>query len=160
MVVNKGNTRSNASRLPPANIAMLPVAALWHPPDTGLSKASAPFASTSSPNLFTSSASEELISSQIFPSLSPAITPSSASRTSAETLGDGRQVITTSQLSATAFGLSADFAPSSTRRLVASGSGSKTVTSNPFRSKLPESFAPTLPSPMKPTFMLKTFSFR
>ena len=43
MVVSTGNTRSKASRRPPAKIAMFPVAARWQPPETGQSRNNAPF---------------------------------------------------------------------------------------------------------------------
>ena len=54
--------RSKTPRSHPAKMAMLPVAALWHPPETGQSTASAPLASTSAPRRRTSASSVVLIS--------------------------------------------------------------------------------------------------
>ena len=54
------------------------------------------------------------ISIQILPSLSPAMTPSSASMTSAQMVGEGRQVTMMSQASASSLGEAAAVAPRST----------------------------------------------
>ena len=98
-----------------------------------------------------SAASVVDISIHTCPARRPAITPSSASSTTADAAGDGKHVITTSTDSAIAFGDSAHFAPPSSNGCVASGDGSRTVRSMPLRNSDPASLPPTLPSPMKPT---------
>ena len=66
---------SNAARSLPAKIAILPVEARWQAPETGLSSAIAPLASTIAPRRMTSDSSVVNISSQILPSESPSSTP-------------------------------------------------------------------------------------
>ena len=153
-VVSRGNIRSNVGRSQPAKMEILPVSARWQPPDTGHSMAEPPLASTSAARRLTSSTSVVDISAQILPSLMPASTPSCASMTWAQALGDGRQVITRSHVSIISFGLSAHVAPFAIKGSARDLSRSRTVVSNPFRTNDPASLAPTLPSPMKPTFML------
>src|SRR5215469_7781594 len=130
---------------------MLPVAARWQPPETGQSIASAPSASTRAASRSASAASVVLISSQIFPGDSPASTPPAASITSADTAGEGRQVMTTSTASASARGPAAAPAPRLTKAATRRGSRSRTVSATPCRSRLPASWPPTLPRPMNPT---------
>ncbi len=155
MVVSTGRTRSKASRSQPAKMAMLPVAARWQPPDTGQSTGSAPTASTRAPIRRTSDSSVVLISIQTLPAESPAMTPSSASMTAEQAVGDGRQVITTSHRSAISLGESAHPAPPSRNAWAASRSRSRTIRSYPLRVRLPANFPPTLPSPMNPIRMAR-----
>ena len=49
MVVRTGRARSKSFRSAPTKIEMLPVAARWHPPETGPSIGAAPAAVTNSP---------------------------------------------------------------------------------------------------------------
>ena len=58
---------SNIGRSQPANIAILPVFARWHPPETGQSAESIPFSRNLSANLITSEDWVVLISIHIFP---------------------------------------------------------------------------------------------
>ena len=108
-----GKTRSNPSRRPPTKIDMLPVAARWQPPETGASRAWAPTCSTRPPSLCTSPSSMVLISIHAAPLHRPAKTPAGDSMTSHTAWGLGRQVITTSAACASAFGVSAQWAPCS-----------------------------------------------
>ena len=96
MVVSIGKALSKASLEHPAKIEILPVSALWQPPETGQSIGNAPIASTKAPILRISASSVVLISSQIFPLLNPDKIPSEDSITSEQAFGDGKQVITTS----------------------------------------------------------------
>ena len=77
---------------------MLPVAARCTPPETGQSTASAPVASTSAAMRRISAASVVDISSQILPGAMPERMPSALSITAADAAGDGRQVMTTSDI--------------------------------------------------------------
>ena len=130
---------------------MLPVAARWQPPDTGQSIAAAPCCSTRAASRRASAWSVVLISSQIFPGVRPAITPSGASMTSAEIAGEGRQVMMRSTPSASARGVAALRAPRAVNAATRCASRSRTVRSTPWCSRLPASCPPTFPSPMKPT---------
>ena len=93
------------------------------------------------------------ISAQTLPGPSAPSSPSSASITAAEAAGEGRQVITMSERAASSAGLSAHAAPCARNGSAALRSRSRTVSSNPFRSRLPASLAPTLPSPTNPIFI-------
>ena len=132
---------------------MFPVAALWHPPLTGASKGIAFLSKTNLPNLFTSNSSVVLISSQILFSARPLITPSFDSITSAQILGEGRQVIIKSDCSANSFALFAILAPLFLKSLVIFLSKSLTVRSNLFLNKLPANLLPTFPRPINPIFI-------
>src|SRR5258706_2650921 len=145
-----GSTRSNAARLPPAKIAIFPVAARWQPPETGQSIAVAPSASTFAARRRTSALSVVLISSQIFPAPSHASRPWAGSMTSAEAAGDGRQVMTMSTDPASSRGDAPRFAPRETNESTSASFRSRTVRSTPWRNRLPASLLPTLPRPMKP----------
>lgn len=151
MIENTGSARSNTARSQPAKMAMLPLAARWHPPETGQSSGSAPTARTLAPRRSTSAWSVVLISAHIFPGPSAPSRPSSASTTSALAAGFGRHVTTRSQRSAISRGLSAQCAPASSTGWAAARSRSRTVRSTPLRSSDPARAPPTLPSPMKPT---------
>ena len=133
---------------------MLPVAARWHPPETGQSSASLPNFCTLAPSLLTSASSVVLISAHTFPGESPAIIPSSASITAALASGLGKQVIIMSVVSAICLGDSPNFAPFSKKGLAISLFRSRTVKSKPLRKRLPANLPPTLPSPINPIFMM------
>src|ERR1700683_1149439 len=72
-----------------------------------------------------------LISSQMLPGASPPSTPSAPSMTSAQTLGEGRQVITTSTASASERAERAALAPRAVSAATRLGSTSRTVRSRP-----------------------------
>ena len=93
----------DASLSPPTKIAIFPVAALWQPPLTGPSKGMPFFLLTFLPILFISASSVVLISSQILSLDIPSNIPFSPSITSAQILGEGRQVIIKSTCSANSF---------------------------------------------------------
>ena len=158
MVVSSGRMRSNVERSQPAKIEMLPVSARWQPPETGQSTGSPPSATTFSPSRRTSASSVVDISIQIFPSPVTASSPSSASSTSADAAGVGRQVMTASQDSIIRTGLSPQCAPASRNGRAAPRSRSRTVRSTLLRSSEPASLPPTLPSPMKPIFIYSVSS--
>ena len=111
MVFRNGAMRSKVARSQPAKIEMLPVAARWHPPDTGQSTAAPPRSITSAPRRLTSASSVVDISIQILPSVTSG---SISSITAAEAAGEGRQVMTASQLRIRSAGPSARFAPRAT----------------------------------------------
>src|SRR6056300_224903 len=104
--------------------------------------------------LLISASSVVLISNQILFSDNPLITPSLDSITSAQILGEGKQVIIKSTLSASSLAEFAALAPKSTNDLVRFLSKSLTVKSKLFLNKLPASLPPTLPNPIKPTFII------
>ena len=153
MVVSSGRMRSNVERSQPAKMEILPVSARWQPPETGQSTGSPPRARTFSPSRRTSASSVVDISIQIFPGPIAESSPSSASSTSADAAGVGRQVMAASQDSIIRAGLSPHSAPAARNGCAVSRSRSRTVTSSPLRSSEPASLPPTLPSPMKPIFM-------
>ena len=101
----------------------------------------------------TSASSVVLISIQTMPAESPARIPSSASITSEQAAGEGRQVMIVSHSSAISLGDPAQEAPASRNGWAATGSRSRTVRSKPLRCRLPANLAPTLPNPMKPMRM-------
>ncbi len=129
---------------------MLPVAARWHPPETGHSAASPPRAITSAPRRCISAASVVDISIQILPGPTSGII---SLTTLAQAAGDGRQVITTSQSRIMPAALPPAFAPRPMKSATSAGSRSWTARSTPLRNNDPASLPPTLPRPMKPTFM-------
>ena len=92
-----------------------------------------------------------LISNQILPGPSPSNTPSAPSMTERTAAGEGRQVMTRSQSSASSRLVSAHSAPCSSSGRAACRSRSRTTISNPLRHKPADSLEPTLPNPMKPT---------
>ena len=153
MHCNTGKIFSKADLSPPTNIAMLPVAARWHPPLTGPSNGIAPLSVIFFPNLLTSFSSVVLISSQILFLEIPSKIPSFPSITSAQTLGEGRHVIIKSTFSANSFGVFEILAPFFLKDSTRLPSRSLTVTSKPFLSKLPASLPPTLPNPINPIFI-------
>ena len=153
MTVRICNIFSKVFLSPPTNIAIFPVVALWHPPLTGPSSGIAPFAATNFPSLFTSDSSVVLISNQILFFERLFITPSFASITSEQTSGDGKQVIIRSTSSVNSFVVFATLAPLSIKLFEIFSSKSLTVKSNLLLNKLPASFPPTLPSPIKPIFI-------
>ena len=122
--------------------------------ETGQSIGSPPASSTLAPSRRTSASSVVLISAHIWPGLSAAKMPSSASSTKALIAGLGRHVIIRSTCSVIAAGDSPHVAPASSRCWAADRSRSRTVRSVPLRNKLPASFAPTLPRPINPTRMV------
>jgi len=151
--VRIGKIRSNVSRSHPAKIEILPVAARWHPPETGQSTAAPPLAMIFSPKRLTSVSSLLDISIQIFPGEMPSSKPFSPSITAADAAGDGKHVITASQSRIIAAGLSPALAPWATKVATSASSKSCTTVSKPFRTSDPASFPPTLPNPMKPIFI-------
>jgi hypothetical protein len=76
--------------------------------------------------------------------------------TSAETAGEGKQVMTTSHCRAISAPDGAQLAPASSNACAAPCSTSRTVKSKPLRNRLPASLAPTLPKPINPIFIVKT----
>ena len=94
-----------------------------------------------------------LISNQILLLEIPLITPFSPSITSAHIFGEGRQVIIKSTFSASSFADVITPAPLSAKSFVSLLSKSFTVKSNLFLNKLPASFPPTFPRPIKPIFI-------
>ena len=138
----------------PAKIEILPVAALWHPPETGQSIGSPETAETKLPIRFTSSKSVVDISAQIFPFESPLITPSSPSITSEQAFGDGRHVIIISEFIANSFGDDAHLAPISSNEVDKVSFKSKTVNLKPLLIKFLAILLPTFPKPIKPIFIL------
>ena len=95
-----------------------------------------------------------LISSQVLFSDKPFRIPSSLSITSADTSGEGREVMIKSDFSANSLGDFATLAPKSFKEFVKVSSKSLTVRSKLFLNKLPASFPPTLPKPINPIFIL------
>ena len=151
--VNIGKTFSKAFLSPPTNIAIFPVAALWHPPLTGASNAIAFFSATNLPNLITSFWSVVLISIQILSLDIFFKIPFSPSITSAQIFGDGKQVITTSASFTRSPVDLAIFTPLDLNWSVIALFKSYTVKSNLFLCKLPASLPPTFPSPINPIFI-------
>ena len=145
-----GRCFANTSAPPPTITVMSPVAARCTPPVTGHSSTSAPLACATAARRLRSASLLVLISIQVAPFLRPLRTPRSPASTCIDTAGEGRHVITASTCSATACGFSAHVAPRRTRSAPTSGLTSVIARSNPFLTRLPASFAPRLPSPMKP----------
>ena len=150
IVVSKGKIRSKVVLSQPAKIEMFPVSARWHPPETGQSTASPPRSITIAPMRLTSASSVVDISIQILPG------PTSGNiscMTASLAAGFGRQVITASQVAMRFAALFPSSAPAATLVATKSAFKSCTATATPLRIKLPESFPPTLPKPMNPTFI-------
>src|SRR5919202_1480882 len=152
MTSNSGRARSKSGSAPPAMIVSVPSSARGEEPVTGASTNPIPRSWRAAPIRRVSAGAIVDMSTQSAPSLAPATTPSSPSRTSSTCAPSTTIVITTSLRAPTSAGVAASAAPCS----LANASARErvrlwTISSQPARARFAAMREPMIPSPMKPT---------